>query len=123
MLGFPIGYQARIVYIYMCFSCAIFSIAPLLAPQCSRPMFDASNDRLLTSEVMELHAKLQALEKENHELRQEFAKTTGVAPSRIRSKIKVCYPGCGLLMIYMCVCVSIGPILNLGPGPHLRPWS
>lgn len=52
--------------------------------------FNTSKDRLLTSEISELQAKLQALLSENHELRQELAKASGVDPSRIRSGRKVC---------------------------------
>lgn len=50
---------------------------------------DTSKDRLLTSEVQELQARVQSLERENHDLRQELAKTTGVDPSRLRSSRKV----------------------------------
>ena len=47
-----------------------------------REEFDTSKDRLLTSEVQELQARLQALERENHDLRQDLAKTTGVDPQQ-----------------------------------------
>ena len=43
----------------------------------------------MTSEIRELQAKVQALEKENHELKQELAKTAGVDPSKIRTRRKV----------------------------------
>ena len=50
---------------------------------------DASKDRLLTSEIAELQARVQALLKDNHELRQELSKIAGVDLSRFRSGHKV----------------------------------
>ena len=49
-----------------------------------------SKDRLLTSEIAELQGRVQALLKENHELRKELVKVSGMDPSRIRSGRKVC---------------------------------
>ena len=53
------------------------------------PTFSASKDRLLTSEIKELQTKIQHLEKENHELRQELAKTSGIHLSKLRAGRKV----------------------------------
>ena len=53
------------------------------------PSVSTAKDRLLTSEIRELQSKVQALEKENHELKQELAKTVGVDPSKIRTRRKV----------------------------------
>lgn len=49
---------------------------------------NTSKDRLLTSEIAELQARVQGLLMQNHELRQELAKTS---PSRISSSRKVCH--------------------------------
>ncbi len=59
---------------------------------CSPSQFNTSKDRLLTSEIAEMHVKLQALEKENRELREELLKAGGSSElSRIRSGRKVGY--------------------------------
>ncbi len=50
---------------------------------------NTSKDRLLTSEIAELQARLQTLLKDNHELRQELSKIAGVDLSRFRSGHKV----------------------------------
>ena len=49
---------------------------------------DVSKDRLLTSEIAELQARVQGLLMENHELRQDLAKIAGA--KGIRSGRKVC---------------------------------
>lgn len=49
----------------------------------------ASKDRLLTSEIAELQVRVQSLLKENHELRKELGKVSGMDSSRIRSGRKV----------------------------------
>ncbi len=53
------------------------------------PPISEAKDRLLTSEIKELQAKLQALEMANYKLTQELAKVSGVDPSKIRGGRKV----------------------------------
>ena len=52
------------------------------------PNVNTSKDRLLTSEIAELQARVQGLLMQNHDLRQELTKTS---PSRIGSSRKVCH--------------------------------
>lgn len=51
--------------------------------------FSVSKDRLLTSEIAELQAKMQSLLKENRDLRLELSKISGADLSRIHSSRKV----------------------------------
>lgn len=51
--------------------------------------FSVSKDRLLTSEITELQAKMQSLLKENRDLRLEQSKISGADLSRIHSSRKV----------------------------------
>ena len=77
---------------------------------------DASKDRLLTSEIAELQARVQALLRDNHELRQELSKVAGVNPGKFRSGHKVNLICCNLplmrvknksLMVSHCICMEI----------------
>ena len=91
--------------VYACcysYKISFLSPSPLIPGHSRSSTFDTSNDRLLTSEVSELQAKLQALVRENHELRQEIAKIPGLDASRIRSKRNVRVPDipCAYLCIY-----------------------
>ena len=67
----------------------------------------ASKDRLLNSEIAELQSKVQALLKDNHELRKELIKVSGTDPSRLRSGRKVCYSYVGaseMNTLVLCAC-------------------
>lgn len=70
---------------------------------------NTTRDRLLHSEIRELQSKLAQLEKENHELRQLLAKTSGADPRTVllRRQVHICTCAIGVCTIVFLVHMSV----------------